>query len=223
MRQLSDPLRCQRRPTDWQPLLLAMLPVIRRTLRIAFRHLHRGDREEAIQEATANVCVALARLVKQGRSERAYATVLARFAAAQVSSGRQVATPLNGQEILSRYAQYKQGFHVARLERYCAEDRAWREAVMADTRTPIPDQVWFRIDFPEWLKKLSRRKRRIALALAAGRCPSEVASEFRLSRGRISQLRRELLKSWSAFHGENHSSIVRSPPCAGPLAHGGVE
>lgn len=102
MHTLSGPLRSQRRPTDWQPLLLAMLPVIRRTLRIAFRHLRPVDREEAIQEATANVCVALARLVRQGRSERAYSTVLARFAAAQVSSGRQVATPLNGQEVFSR-------------------------------------------------------------------------------------------------------------------------
>ena len=205
MRQLSGPLRSQRSPSDWQPLLLAMLPAIRRTLRIAFRHLRPMDREEAIQEATANVCVALARLVQQGRSERAYATVLARFAAAQVSSGRQVATPLNGQEVLSRYAQYKQGFHVARLERYCAEDRAWREAVVADSRTPIPDQVWFRIDVPEWLGKLSRRKRRIALALAAGSCPSEVASRFSLSRGRISQLRRELLESWAAFQGEGQT------------------
>ena len=205
MRQLSGPLRTQRRPTDWQPLLLAMLPAIRRTLRIAFRHLRREEREEAIQEATANVCVALARLVQQGRSERAYATVLARFAAAQVSSGRQVGTPLNAKEVLSLYAQYKQGFHVAPLEPYCAEDRAWREAVVADSRTPIPDQVWFRIDFPAWLKKLSRRKRRIALALAAGSCTSEVASQFRLSRGRVSQLRRELLESWSAFHGEGQA------------------
>ncbi|MEX2169805.1 MAG: hypothetical protein WD851_10875 [Pirellulales bacterium] len=118
-----------------------MLPVIRRTLKIDFRLLRREDREEAIQEATANVCIALARLVRQGRSERAYATVLARFAAAHVSSGRQAATPLNGQEV--RYAQYKQGFHVAWLERYCVEDREWREAVVADSRTPIPDQVCF--------------------------------------------------------------------------------
>ena len=202
MPKLSGPRRSKSCSTDWQPLLVAMLPAIRRTLRIAFRHLRREDREEAIQEATANVCVALARLVQQGRSERAYATVLARFAAAQVSSGRQVATPLNGQEILSRYAQYKQGFHVAGLERYCVQDRVWREAVVADSRTPIPVQVWFRIDFPEWLKKLSRRKRRIALALAAGNCPSEVASRFSLSRGRISQLRKELMESWSAFQGE---------------------
>ena len=66
----------------------------------------------------------------------------------------------------------------------------------------MPDQVWFRIDFPRWLSRLSARDRRMAEALAAGSRPGEVAAAFGASAGRISQKRREFYDSWRAFHGE---------------------
>jgi DNA-binding NarL/FixJ family response regulator len=71
-----------------------------------------------------------------------------------------------------------------------------------DRRTPIPDQVAFRIDFPAWLKTLSRREREIAKALAKGHRTLDVARRFGLSMARISQLRREFFDSWQRFHGE---------------------
>jgi len=37
-----------------------------------------------------------------------------------------------------------------------------------DYQTPVPDQVCFRIDFPEWLSRLPNRDRRVAEALANG-------------------------------------------------------
>jgi hypothetical protein len=86
------------------------------------------------------------------------------------------------------------------LDHYDDQKQEWREAVINDPRTPVFHQVWFRVDFPAWLKRLSLRHRKIALALAKGYTTSWVATKFRLSRARISQLRRELHDSWQRFH-----------------------
>jgi len=76
------------------------------------------------------------------------------------------------------------------------------EAVVEDTHTPVAEQAAFRIDFPAWLKVLTKRNRRIAEALALGHGTGEVARHFRVSESRVSQLRRELCQSWQEFHGE---------------------
>jgi DNA-binding NarL/FixJ family response regulator len=52
------------------------------------------------------------------------------------------------------------------------------------------------------LETLSRRDRRIAKTLAMGHTTGDVARRFRLSPGRISQLRQALRLSWQEFQGE---------------------
>ena len=64
------------------------------------------------------------------------------------------------------------------------------------------DVAAFRIDFPEWLRSLSRRNRQIALKLATGETTDAVAKLFQLSAARISQVRGELHAAWLKFHGE---------------------
>jgi hypothetical protein len=59
-----------------------------------------------------------------------------------------------------------------------------------------------RIDFAEWLRRLTARLRKIALALASGETTKGAAEKFGLSPARISQLRERLRKSWEAFQGE---------------------
>jgi ATP/maltotriose-dependent transcriptional regulator MalT len=186
----------------WQAAFLAILPAIQRHVQIAFRHLPAEAREEAIQESLANTCVAFARLFQQGRSQRAFPIALARFAVAQVRDGRTVGSSQNVREVLSRYAQRKKSFSVQRLDQYDREEQQWIEAVVEDTRTPVFDQVWFRIDFPAWLARLSPRNRRIAKLLAAGYSTGEVATKFDISPSRVSQLRRQLHDSWLEFHGD---------------------
>ena len=67
---------------------------------------------------------------------------------------------------------------------------------MADTRTsPVPDIVAFRCDFADWLSSLKRRDRRIAESLALSNRSGEVAKRFKVTTGRISQIRRELAES----------------------------
>ena len=184
------------------------MPDIRRQLRCAFRSLSAERREEAVQEALANALVAYRRLVERGRADLAYATPLASYAVKQVASGRRVASPLNRYDILSVYAQRKLGFAVARLHQADAAENTWKEVLVADRRATPAELAASRIDFAAWWRRLPRRNRRIAAALAAGATTSEAARAFRLTAGRISQLRREFEASWRQFLGEGAGAAV---------------
>ena len=143
----------------------------------------------------------------QGREELVFTTVLARFAVRQVWAGRQVGTRLNVKDVSSRYAQRRKQIRLERLDRFDPKENRWLEAVVEDHRTPVPEQVCFRVDFPEWLKTLSRRDRRVAQCLAAGHSTGDVARRFGISSARVSQLRRELYDSWQEFHGETEDDL----------------
>jgi hypothetical protein len=55
-----------------------------------------------------------------------------------------------------------------------------------------PTTAIARIDFTTWLQLLPRRLRKIAKFLAGGESTAAAANKFHLSRGRISQIRKEL-------------------------------
>jgi len=74
-----------------------------------------------------------------------------------------------------------------------------------NTRTPVPDQVQFRLDFPRWRRSLGRRRRALVDAMAAGHRTTDLAGMFQISQGRVSQVRRELCESWRAFCGDDHT------------------
>jgi DNA-directed RNA polymerase specialized sigma24 family protein len=192
----------RKKSANWQQRFLALLPVIVNYVRPAFRELGPEAKAEAVQEAVANALVAYARLVEQGRESLAFATILAKFAVSQVRAGRQVGGRLNAQDISSQYCQQRKRIRLGRLDRFDPIEGIWQETIVEDHRTPILDQVCFRIDFPAWLDSLPPRDRKIAQSLAEGLSTTEVARRFGLTMGRVSQLRREFEKSWLAFQGE---------------------
>ena len=104
--------------------------------------------------------------------------------------------------MLSPYAQKRRRIQVERFDRFDETREQWMEAVVKDHHTPIADQVAFRCDFPVWLESLTVRNRQIAQALAVGHRTGEDAERFRVSPGRISQLRREMQRSWKEFQNE---------------------
>jgi len=189
-------------PAPWHAGFLAMLPKIVTCARVAFRAYAAEAKEDAVQQVVANALVAYVRLAELDKLAAAFPTVLARFAIAQVRDGRMVGTQANVKDVLSYYARRRKGFIVQRLDVFDETEGEWREAVVEDCQTPVPDQVAFRIDFPEWLSRLSRRDRRMVERLAVGSSTGEVAQRFRLTAGRISQKRYEFYCSWLAFHGE---------------------
>lgn len=190
---------------------LALLPRIRRYAQLAFRNLRGDARAEAVQETLARTWGAFVRLSKCGRQHRAFASVLARFAIAQYRDGRRTGSRCNRYDVLAPCARNKSCV-VERLDRFEPSQGGWTEALVEDTRTPVLDQVCFRIDFPSWLAMLSRRDRRLAKTLALGYTTNEVAQKFSISAARVSQLRRALDASWHNFQGdsENEGQIRRT-------------
>lgn len=197
--------RCPRpRPVTrlgWQAGFLNMLPAIRQQLRFAFRDLEAEEREEAVAEATASAAIVYARLFQLGKIDVAYPSALARFAAAQYRSGRRVGSRLNVNDVMSCYAQRRRGLRVERLDKFDVE-QGWKEVFVEDRSCTPAELAASRMDFDDWLGGLSTKRRRIAATLASGESTLAAARKFRLSPGRISQLRRELDEDWRAFNGE---------------------
>jgi len=187
----------------WQKVFLAMLPQITAYAKFAFRHLKPEARAEAVQEVVCNALKAFARLVQLHKTDVAYPTVLARYGVRQARDGRKVGNSLNVHDVLSPYCQDRKGVTVERLDRFYEQDGCWEEAVVIDTRNaPVPEIVAFRCDFADWLKSLKHRDRRIAEFLSLGNRTSDAARKFKVSEGRVSQLRRELAESWKQFVGD---------------------
>ena len=193
-------------------VFLEMFPTLCKAIKRGFRRLRGERREEAIQEALANAYVAFSRLVDLGRMQLAFPSALARFAVAQVRDGRRVGGSLNVRDVSSEYAQQRKHLQVQRLDLFNRHTAQWCEVIVEDYQTPVPDQVCFRIDFPDWLSRLSNRDRHVAEALANGDTTGEIANRFAISSGRVSQLRRELHASWEKFHGldlEKQVTLIR--------------
>jgi hypothetical protein len=204
----AEPVRRQASVPEWHHQLLAMLPAVRKYANRAFRHLDPEAREDAVGEVIANAVTAFARLVELGKTDVAHPTVLVRYGVAQVREGRRVGNRRRIGEVLSGYARRKKCFSVERLDRFDKESGEWLEAVVEDSRTPVPDQVAFRVDFPDWLRSQTPRNRRIAEALAVGSTTGEVARRFGVSSGRISQLRQRFHRSWHEFQGNTAVASV---------------
>ena len=192
----------------WHELFVRMLPAIRRHARIAFRHLGPDAREDAVEEVVCNACVAIARLAELGKLDLVYPTVLAKFGVAQVRDGRRVGCSLNCHDVSSSYCQRLNRLTVKRLDRFDEEENAWQEIVVEDKHAGPAEIAATRLDFTAWLRSLPRRDCRIAETLAVGHRTGDVAKKFRVSEGRVSQLRRELAVSWNQFVG----TILPRPP-----------
>ena len=192
----------------WQRVFLALLPQIVAHAKFAFRHLRGEARQDAIQETIANALVAFVALVRRGKMSIAYPTVLARYAVAQINDGRRVGNRLNVREVLSPYAQRLKGFKVERLDRRDEEDNEWCEVLVEDKTAGPFDIVRTKLDVDAWLHSLPCRDRKVAQFLSLGNRTRDAARKFGVSEGRVSQLRRELAKSWADFTGGNEGNAA---------------
>jgi hypothetical protein len=196
---------------DWQDGFLAMLPQIRSCLQHAFRRLNPDLRAEAVQEGVVNAMAAYRRLWERGKAELGYPSVLAKFAASHIRAGRLTATRLNVRDVMSPYCQKRKAVKVERLDRYDRQEQCWQE-ILVEGRGAGPAEIAAaRIDFASFLRSLSRREQEIVLTLIRGEPAGMIAKAFRISPGRISQIRAQLSEKWRALHGEaprSSSSLV---------------
>jgi hypothetical protein len=204
---MSAPVRrgCHTPPLDTLHAgFSTMLPRITLHGRIYFRHLRSADaREEVIAEMVALCWLWFLRLARRGKDARRFVSALASYAARAVRSGRRLCGLERAKDVLSPVAQQHHGFAVTDLPAYSTlHGTPVEEALQDNTRSEVPDQVWFRIDFPTWLAGLGERDRRLVLDMAVGEWTKHLAARYGLSPGRVSQKRREFHDSWLLFHGE---------------------
>jgi hypothetical protein len=187
---------------------MAMVPIIERHAKIVFRHLDPEAREEMVQAVVCNCCAAYARLAELNKTDVAYPAVLARFGVAQVKSGRRTGGRLNCRDVMSRYCQRKKNVAVERLDHFDNDEESWAEVLVEDKRCGPADTAIVRIDFSTWLQLLPRRLRKIATFLGNGETTTAASKRFRISQGRISQIRRELFLAWQRFQGDEGVLVI---------------
>lgn len=185
----------------WNKVFLRILPSIQCQARFAFARQPSERCQDLVAEVVANTFVAFIQLARRGKLDVARPTPLAQFAIRQVLCGRRVGTKLNSQDVTSEYAQRLRRLSRASLCEWGASD-CWQEVLIENRRSSPADIAAFRIDFHAWLQTLPARSRQVAELLATGESTKEAAKQFGISPGRISQLRRELNKSWNAFQGD---------------------
>jgi DNA-directed RNA polymerase sigma subunit (sigma70/sigma32) len=110
--------------------------------------------------------------------------------------------------VLSKCAQQHKGFVVVRLDKFDEEEGQWQEVLIEDKTAGPADIARTRIDFSDWLGSLKRRDRRVAAFLASGETTTAASKKFKISAGRISQLRKELAENWRHFVGDEPSAAA---------------
>jgi DNA-binding NarL/FixJ family response regulator len=178
---------------------LGMLPQILRQARIASRGLRAEARDELMQEVVANAYCAFVQLVLNGQAAVAYPTPLAQFALRQIRAGRRVGNRMNSQDVLSPSAGRVHRPTIETLDGHDPRTGRWKEILVEDRHAGPADIAAARIDIAAWLGTLSPRYCQIVQALVTGESTSAVARKFKLTNGRISQLRQWFRAHWERF------------------------
>jgi hypothetical protein len=143
--------------------------------------------------------IAFRRLVELDKVDIAYPTVLARYAVARYKVGRRVGSPLNCHDVLSPYARHKNRIRVGHLWQHACCQGGWNEILVEDKNAGPAEVASYRIDFAAWFAGLTPRQRTISNLLVAGETATSIAKQYGVTRGRISQIRKQLRESWEEF------------------------
>lgn len=179
---------------------LAVLPAVRRHARIQFRFVRCVHaRDDLHQEALAYGLKWTRLLWARGKDVRDFPCALATYAVLAVRNGRRLCGMCRANDAMNPAAQARFGFTCEGLSAREPAGNPLAAALADNTRSAVPVQVAFRIDFPAWLATRSARDRAIIRALMCSVRTQDVAARYRTSPARVSQFRREYLASWSAF------------------------
>ena len=190
--------------TDLQVRFLEICERIETHARIYFRNVKCWvQKSDFVAETIALAWKWFRRLAQQGKDAREFASILASYAARAVRSGRRITQQVKAKDILSEVAQQRHGFSISKLPDFSTlSDNPLSDALIDNTRSPVPEQVQFRLDFPAWLRTRTDRDRRLIGDMAMGQRTLDLSRRYGLSPGRISQLRREFHDDWLRFCGE---------------------
>ena len=179
---------------------LTHLPRFRAHASYALRHIHCPERRsDLMAETLAMAWKHFLTLVQRGKDPTRFITTLALRCSQAARAGRRLVGSERSKDVMSPVAHARHGFAVGSLDDEFRDYDDLTEALVDNTRSLIPDQVAFRIDFPRWRRGLGSRNRRVLDALMSGEGTGDVAIRFGMSEARVSQLRREFEESWEAF------------------------
>ncbi len=174
----------------------SVLPIVERYARTVFSWCNPEERDERTAEAIASAFEGYASLVRRGRDKEVTAWSLAFIAARRVKSGRHVGS---SQDKATDVMTKRNGFTVLRFGTMRDLPSELHEALVENTRSPVPEQAAFRIDFPVFLSRQSGKKRKVAALLAVGNRATDVARTVGVSPSRVTQVRRQLCQDWQVF------------------------
>ncbi len=207
------PRGIDRHLAELQTQFLIILPRVELHGRIYFRCLTQQQKAELIQEMRALAWKWYLRLHECGKNPsdfmKAFTTLLARA----VFSGRRLVGSWKAKDVMNPFTQRRHGFAVEPLpmsprtsheQLYAVPNGqelhdAFEERLRDNTTTPVPDQVQFRIDWPDFLATLSGRERRMIRVMEKNESTKDLARQFDLSPARISQKRSEFRDEWLRF------------------------
>jgi DNA-directed RNA polymerase specialized sigma24 family protein len=193
-----------------QAAFLELLPQFQAHAEFAFRFVRcEQARADCVAETVALAWKGFLALARRDKDPGAFVTTFARRCAQAVRAGRRLAGQESGRDVLAPAARYGHGFAVGRLPDYTTPYGAWQESLMDNTRSPVDEAAAFRLDFPCWLATLAERDRRLVEDMTLGHRTVDLARQFGLSAGRVSQLRRHYHAAWRRFHGELDSESDR--------------
>ena len=183
---------------------LKILPQIEQHGRIFFRHIKcRQTREEFIAEMVALAWRRFVRLTKRGKDVSVFIIRFCRFVAYAVKAGRRLCGHEKPKDVMSPVAQQNHGFTVNRMPDHSpGQDNPLAEALHENMVSAVPDQVAFRIDFPEWRKSYWERDRRIIDDLMMGERTLDLSRKYGCCPARISQKREQFKEEWDRYCGE---------------------
>ncbi len=193
---------------------LALLPRIERHAQFSFRMVRCAvRRKDAVQECLALAWKWFVRLHERGKNIDEFVQHFVVLVAKAVKSGRRLSGMAKSKDVMNEYCQARHGFKVETLpvssrapqEQLYAQPRgqamhdALEERLQDNMTTPVPEQVAFRIDWPDFFATLTARDRQLAEYLALGNRGTNAAAKFRLSRARVTQLRQQWRQEWRRF------------------------
>jgi hypothetical protein len=202
---------------DLHARFLELLPRIELHGRIYFRHVPcRHRKAEAIQEMIALGWLWFVRLARKGKDPSEFVRPFVSFLARAVSSGRKLTGIEKAKDVMNPFNQRRHGFTVESLpmsprvnyeELYARPGGqelhdVFEERLRDNTRTPVPEQAAFRIDWPVWVKTRTDRDRRIIGDLMSGERTKDVSRKYGLSPARVSQLRQDFHDDWERFNSD---------------------
>ena len=190
---------------------LKYMPAVATHAAISFRRLPPADREDAIAEAVAAGFLNYESARRRGQLESVKPSMLAHYGVLHVRSGKHVGGSMDSKkDVMSFRAQQAGRFRVVGLpwdnvhayDALKAPERVWRLRLIDDSRTPIPDQVRFRVDFSAFMGKQDGRTRKALALLAAGHKRCEVAEKLGVTPPAVTQRLARIEREWAAYQAD---------------------